>query len=52
MLQARVAAEDAFKLYKGGDLKKKIRLARDVLLMRLHSDCPTRPSSDTHCARR
>ena len=40
MLQARVDAELAFKAYKGGDLKKKIQLTRDVLLMRLHSDCP------------
>ena len=40
VLKARVAAEQVFAAYNGGDLPKKIRLMRDVLIMRLHSDQP------------
>lgn len=40
VLGARVAAEKALQAYTGGDFAKKVRLTRDVLLLRLHSDQP------------
>ena len=40
VLGARAAAEKALEEYKGGDVAKKVRLTRDVLLLRLHSDQP------------